>query len=133
MTFAAEVRKSLYPMLSVLEVLRYDDSPSAPFHLVIVRSPILVSRDDSNFRVSSFLPSSPLIALSPFPIERVENFKTVPENRREEDGMDGQREGSSSNNLKYVKPGFGGIQFDVRPKVRPLSFNFWIEVSLNDW
>ena len=56
----------------------------------------------------SFLPSSPLIALSPFPIERVENFKTVPENRREEDGMDGQREGSSSNDLKYVKPGLGG-------------------------
>ena len=72
-----------------------------PFHLVIVHSPILVSRDDSNFRVSSFLPSSPLIALSPFPIERVENFKTVPENRREEDGMDGQTEGSSSN---YLKP-----------------------------
>ena len=99
LTFAVEVGKSLCPMLSVLEVLRYDDPPSAPFHLVIVHSPILVSRDDSNFRVSSFLPSSPLIALSPFPIERVENFKTVPENRREENGMDRQREGSSSNDL----------------------------------
>ena len=86
MTFAVEVGRSLYPMLSVLEVLRYDDPPSAPFHLVIVHSPTLVSRDDSNFRVSSFLPSSPLIALSPFPIERVENFKTVPENRRREQG-----------------------------------------------
>ena len=95
-------------MPSVLEVLRYDDPPSAPFHLVIVHSPILVSRDDSNFRVPSFLPSSPLIALSPFPIERVENFKTVPEKRREEDAMDGHRGGESSNDLKSVRPGLRG-------------------------
>ena len=84
-----------------------------PFHLVIVHSPILVSRDDSNFRVSSFLPSSPLIALSPFPIERVENFKTVPENRRREDGMDGQRGGASSNGLKSVKPDLGFRRYNL--------------------
>ena len=64
--------KSLYPMRSVSNLYMCHSSES---HLVVIVRFLLAAMIPI---FECLRPLSP-IALSPFPIERVENFKTVPE------------------------------------------------------